>query len=574
STLITGPLHRIVKTAERIAAGDMRSRADVQGKDEVGKLAQTFNLMLDRLTTARDELETLNRTLEQRVEERARELTDEITERRRAEERYRLLFQRNLAGVYIASADGKIISCNDACARLFGYEFAEDYLAEGGTIAYLNERHRDAVIRRLHANGAVFNEEVELKARNNHAVWALENIRLVPGHYGAEPTLEGILLDINDRKRTEKDIAFRAYHDVLTALPNRALFMDRLGLAMANAQRKRQRLAVMFLDLDELKFVNDTLGHDVGDRLLKMVAERLSTTLRQGDTVARVGGDEFVVLLPDINHETEARRAAQKILKAMGSAFVHESDEMHITASIGLAIGPRDGATPEALIRNADSAMYRAKQSGGNSIELYRHVGPEIIGRSGQEQELRQAIDRDEFVVYFQPQVTVDTRELVGVEALVRWNHSERGMIEPASFIPVAEHTGLITLLGETVLRKACEHAMLWQRDGCFVPRIGVNVSPRQLYQRQFVGMVERVLSSTGFDPRLLELELTESMAVQKSDRIRELLQSLRDMGIAIAVDDFGTGQSSLSYVKQFAVDTVKIDRSFVIDVTRKPSDQ
>jgi diguanylate cyclase (GGDEF)-like protein/PAS domain S-box-containing protein len=574
STMITGPLHRIVKTAEHIAAGDMHSRADVQSKDEVGKLAQTFNLMLDRLTTAREELETLNRTLEQRVEERARELTEEITERRRAEERYRLLFQRNLAGVYIAASDGKIISCNDACARLFGYEFAEDYLAEDGRIAYVNERHRDSVIRRLHANGAVFNEEVELKKKNNQPVWALENIRLVPGHNGAEPTFEGILLDISDRKRAEEDIAFRAYHDVLTALPNRALFMDRLGLAMANAQRRRHRLAVMLLDLDELKFVNDTLGQDVGDSLLKMVATRLTTTLRQGDTVARVGGDEFVVLLPDINHETEARRAAQKILKVMESPFVHESDEMHITASIGLAIGPRDGATPEALMRNADSAMYRSKQSGGNSIELYRHVGPEIIGRSAQEQELRQAIDRDEFVVFFQPQVTIDTRELVGVEALVRWNHGDRGMIEPMSFIPVAEHTGLITLLGETVLRKACEHAMQWQRNGCLVPRVGVNVSPRQLHQRQFVGMIERVLVATGFDPNLLELELTESMAVQKSERIRALLQSLRDMGIAIAVDDFGTGQSSLSYVKQFAVDTVKIDRSFVIDVTRKPSDQ
>ena len=574
STLITGPLHRIVKTAEQIAGGEVNRRADVEGKDEVGKLARTFNVMLDRISEAREELEALNRTLEQRVEERARELTEEITERRRAEERYRLLFQRNLAGVYIASASGKMISCNDACARLFGYEFAEEFLAARGAITYINERHRDAVLRRLDANGAVFNEEVELRDRNDEAVWALENVRLIPGHDGAEGTLEGILLDINDRKRAEEEIAFRAYHDGLTGLPNRSLLIDRVGVAMASAQRKKQRLAVMFLDIDELKIINDTLGHGAGDGLLKLVAARLSETLRQGDTVARVGGDEFVVLLPEIDHEADAQRAAQKILRVIGKPFMFEQDELHITASIGVAIGGRDGATAEALIRNADGAMYRAKQSGGNRVELYRHVGPGIMGRTAQEQELRQAIDGDEFVILFQPQVTIDSRELVGVEALVRWNHPQRGMIEPAGFITVAEHSGLITVLGEIVLRKALQHGMEWQENGCKLPRISVNVSPRQLYQRNFVGMVERVLSMTGFDPHLLELELTESIALQKSERIRALIRSLRRMGIAIAVDDFGTGQSSLSYVKEFPVDTVKIDRSFVIGVARKTSDQ
>ncbi len=560
---------------ERVLIQTSRSRATVAlGKDEVGKLARSFNLMLDRLSAAREELEMLNLTLEQRVEERARELTEEITGRRRAQERYRLLFERNLAGVYIASVDGKIISCNDACARLFRFEFAEDFLAADGAIRYMNARHRDVVMRRLVANGAVFNEEVELRDRNGEAVWALENVRLVPGDGGKEATLEGILLDINDRKRAEGDITFRAYHDELTSLPNRALFLDRVGVAMANVQRKKRRLAVLFLDLDELKVVNDTLGHDVGDALLKMVASRLTDALRQGDTVARVGGDEFVILLPEISHESDAQRASQKILKTIGKPFVLESDELHITASIGLAIGPRDGATPESLIRNADGAMYLAKQSGGNRCELYRDVGPGIIGRTAQEAELRLAIDRDEFVMHFQPQVTIDSRELVGVEALVRWNHAERGMIEPSAFIPLTEHTGLITVLGEVVLRKACEQGMAWQREGCIVPRIAVNVSPRQLYQRDFVGMVTRVLKVTGFNPQLLELELTESMVIQKSDRSRAILKSLRAMGIAIAVDDFGTGQSSLSYVKQFAVDTVKIDRSFVIDVVRKKSDQ
>ncbi|PYQ61349.1 MAG: hypothetical protein DMF58_05215 [Acidobacteria bacterium] len=574
STLITGPLRRIAETAERIAAGEMNSRAEVESKDEVGQLARTFNVMLDRL-------EDLNRTLERRVDERTQELTGEVTERRRAEEalrgseeRYRLLFQRNLAAVYIASADGKIISCNDACARLFGFEFAEEFIEQWGAIEYMSDRYREDVLRRLYLNGAVFNEEVELRDRNNQPVWALENVRLVPGKDGADATLEGILLDINDRKRAEEEIAFRAYHDELTGLPNRPLFIDRVAVAMANAQRKKQRVAVMFLDLDDLKIVNDTLGHAAGDVLLKMVAARLTNMLRQGDTVARVGGDEFVVLLPEMKSESDGLRAAEKIVRALSKPFVLDSDELHVTASIGVAVGPRDGATADDLIRNADGAMYRAKQSGGNRVELYRRVGPAILGRIAQEEEMRQAIDGDEFFLLFQPQVTIHRRELVGVEALVRWKHPERGVIEPASFISAAEQTGLITTLGEIVLRKACEQGMEWQAHGYTVPRIAVNVSPRQLYQRNFVGMVERILAMTGFDPERLELELTESMAVQKSERSRAILRDLRGMGIAIGVDDFGTGHSSLTYIKQFPVDTVKIDRSFVVGVTRKRSDQ
>ncbi|HJT17813.1 MAG TPA: EAL domain-containing protein [Thermoanaerobaculia bacterium] len=573
STVITGPLHRIAETAERIAAGDINSRAAVESKDEVGRLAKTFNLMVDRIAAARAELETLNRTLEQRVEERTQELRGEITERRRSEERYRLLFERNLAGVYIASTDGTIISCNDACARLFGFEFAEEFLENGAAIRYMNEHHRESVMRRLEANGAVFNEEVQLRDTNDQPVWALENVRLVEGRAG-QPTLEGILLDITDRKRAEEEIAYRAYHDELTGLPNRPLFADRVEVALANASRKKQRVAAMFLDLDDLKIVNDTLGHATGDTLLKMVATRLTETLRQGDTIARVGGDEFVVLLPEVNHEADALRAAHKILRAISKPFVLDADELHISASIGVAIGPRDGDSAETLIRNADGAMYRAKQSGGNRVELYRHVGPAILGRIAQEEELRQAMDRDEFVLLIQPQVRIETRELVGVEALVRWNHPERGMIEPAGFISVAEHTGLITVLGEIVLRKACEHGVEWQSAGFTLPRVSVNVSPRQLYQRNFVGMVERALAMTGFDPSFLELELTESLAVSKSERIRDILQSLREIGVAIAVDDFGTGQSSLTYIKDFPVDTVKIDRSFVIDVVQKRSDQ
>src|SRR2546430_3433368 len=271
STVITGPLRRIADTAERFAAGETDSRASVESGDEVGQLARAFNLMLDRIGAARGELEMLNRTLEQRVAIRTEELTGEITERRRAEEglrqsevRYRMLFERNLAGVYIASTDGTIISCNDACARLFGFEFAEEFMEQSAGITYMNDHHRGAVMRRLELNGAVFNEEVQLRDRKNQGVWALENIRLVQPSGSGQPTLEGILLDINDRKKAEVEIAYRAYHDELTGLPNRPLFVDRLEVALANARRKKIRVGTMFLDLHDLKTANDTLGHPAG----------------------------------------------------------------------------------------------------------------------------------------------------------------------------------------------------------------------------------------------------------------------------------------------------------------------
>ena len=581
SALITEPLRRMVKATQRIAAGDLDTRAELATDDEVGQLARSFNVMLDRLAEARTELESFSRMLEERVDERARALSFEMSQHRRSkvalrssEERYRLLFDRNLAGVYIAAVDGSIIGCNDACAQLFRYDTQEEFLQQSGVISYMNPRDRDSIMRRLRADGAVMNEEVELRAKNGESVWALENVRLIPPQEDMGPTLEGILLNITDRKRAEEEIAYRAYHDSLTSLPNRSLFLDRLGLAVAHATRRKQQLAVMFLDLDDLKTINDTLGHGMGDNLLKMVAGRLRETLREEDTVARVGGDEFLVLLPEVESEKDAENVARKLLSAIRQPFLVEQDELHVTTSLGVAIFPRDGTTAETLMRNADGAMYSVKEAGGNGVEVCSRSGPRSVGRLALDEELREAIEGDQFVVWFQPQVTIENRQLVGVEALARWQHPERSLVDPAGFIPVAEHTGLIIALGEMILRKACEQGVRWQQQGYPPLRIAVNVSPRQLYQRDFVGMVKRIVAESGLDPRLLEIELTESVALQKSDRSVRILRRLRDLGIAIAVDDFGTGQSSLSYLKEFPVDTIKIDRSFVINVTRNPSDQ
>lgn len=557
STVITGPLQRIVETSEEIAAGDFSKRAAVTSEDEVGQMAHSFNRMVERV-------EEWNRTLETRVAERTRELAA-------SEEQYRRLFERNLAGVYVASEDGTVADCNDACAQLFGYAVREDLLLR--KIEYVHPHQRDSIVRRLREQGTVANEEVELRGRDGGTVWALENVRRIPPANGNPAVLEGILLDISDRRRAEQEIAFKAYHDGLTRLPNRALFLDRLEVAIAQARRNQTTLAVLFLDLDDMKSINDTFGHAVGDRVLQSVGERLVSATRGGDTVARVGGDEFLVLLAN-NDEGEAERVARNLLERLSAPLPLDRDELYITTSIGVALFPADGDDAETLIRHADGAMYRVKEGGGHDLELSSRGARRNVGRLSLEEQLRAAIERDELVLHYQPQVHIGTRELSGAEALVRWQRPDGTLVMPSGFMTVCEQSGLITALGEIVLTKACAQMVEWQKAGTAPLRMGVNVSARQFYQRDFTGMVERVLASTGLAPLRLELEITETVAMQTSERALQMLRHLREMGIAVAVDDFGTGQSSLSYLKRFPVDTVKIDRSFVNDLISGENDE
>jgi diguanylate cyclase (GGDEF)-like protein/PAS domain S-box-containing protein len=558
STVITGPLQRIVETTEEIAAGDFSKRAAVTTSDEVGHLAASFNRMVERV-------EDWNRTLEIRVVERTRELAA-------SEEQYRLLFERNLAGVYRAVESGKLVDCNDACAHILGYATRRELL-DAGDILYAHPHERDSMVRRLREHGAIVNEEVELCAKDGKTVWALENVRRLPAEGDAPPMLEGILLDITDRKRSERDIAYKAYHDQLTGLPNRALFLDRLDVALAQARREGTSLAVMFLDLDDMKSINDTFGHVVGDRVLTAVGERLVSVVRGGDTVARVGGDEFLVLLAGSDAEA-ADLVPRKILERISEPLTIDRDSLYLTTSIGVASYPGDGEDAETLIRNADGAMYRVKEAGGHDVQIASRGGKRTLGRLSLEEQLREALERDEFVLHYQPQVYIDRRTLSGAEALVRWQRADGTIVSPAGFMPVLEQSGLITILGEVVLTKACQQMVEWQKVGTAPLRMGVNVSARQFYQRDFVGMVERALASTGLAPLRLELEITETVAMQTSSRALEMLQHLRGLGIAVAVDDFGTGQSSLSYLKRFPVDTVKIDRSFVNDLISGENDE
>ena len=386
-----------------------------------------------------------------------------------------------------------------------------------------------------------------------------------------QPGVRGIVLnarDISRHKSLETQLVQRALHDQLTGLPNRTLFMDRLEQAIERSARRGKFAAVLFLDLDRFKLVNDNLGHDNGDQLLVKVAERLRGCLRRVDTIARIGGDEFTVLLEDVGVSADAALVAERIIEAFRGSFRIENQEIFVGASIGIALGGRDqGTTAQGLLRNADIAMYRAKANGRACFEVFKASMRETVkGRLKMETELRRALDRGELRLHYQPQVDLRSARIVGLEALVRWEHPERGLVPPGSFIPMAEETGLILPIGRWVLETACRQASIWRAD----TEIGldlvmaVNLSPRQFRHPRLVQDVGQVLAESGLDASGLEVEITEGTAMGDADATVKTLEHLKAIGIRLAIDDFGTGYSSLGYLKRFPIDVLKVDRSFV----------
>lgn len=395
-----------------------------------------------------------------------------------------------------------------------------------------------------------------------------ENVRYGERELGVLSFVSRHIATALDRKRAQETIRHHAYHDVLTLLPNRMLFRDRFLQAIAQANRNRQMLAMMFLDLDRFKMINDTLGHAVGDRLLQETATRLNRCLREGDTVARLGGDEFLVLAPGIHGLEDTAKIAEKILQELRPSFQFDGHDLHVTTSIGISIYPHDGEDVETLVKNADIALYRAKDAGRNNYQLYT---PEMNARAYEllkmENSLRGALDRGEFVLYYQPQVCRTSGKLAGMEALVRW-FSNGKIVTPGEFISVAEDTGIIVPMGEWVLREACRQNREWQEQGLEPVPVAVNISARQFQQQGLVSSIAKILEDSGVDSSVLELELTESVIMHDPVGAVDTLGELKDMGIGVCIDDFGTGYSSLSYLKRFPIDTLKIDQSFVRDCT------
>ncbi|MCP3775934.1 EAL domain-containing protein [Paenibacillus sp. MZ04-78.2] len=388
------------------------------------------------------------------------------------------------------------------------------------------------------------------------------------------PILYIVLTDIRNRELTVRQLTYLAYHDMLTGLPNRQKFQQSVGKSIRAAKLSGRKLSVMFIDLDRFKNVNDTFGHAFGDLLLAEAAERLKSGLQAGDCVSRQGGDEFTVLIKDASQPQDIEKTAQKIIHLLSQPFPIDGHEVRVGCSIGIAMYPQDGEDPITLMKNADTAMYRAKELGRNGYRFYKaEMNDTVIQKLVMEEWLNKALEQEEFVLYYQPQVDIFTTRMNGMEALIRWNHPRLGFISPGEFIPLAEETGLIIPIGQWVLRTACKQNKAWQLAGFPPLKMAVNISPIQFHQHDFVQVVLDALQESGLEPRYLELEITESIAMYHVDQVIQKLQTLRDLGVHISMDDFGTGYSSLGYLKKFPIDKLKIAQQFVRDITVDPDD-
>ena len=380
--------------------------------------------------------------------------------------------------------------------------------------------------------------------------------------------------DVSAARAMSQQMTHSAQHDVVTNLPNRMLLHDRISQSISLARRQNRPLAVLFLDLDRFKHINDSLGHAVGDQLLQSISERLLAGVRNSDTVSRQGGDEFVILLSEISHPEDAATSARKILLSLNAPHNIEGHDLDIAGSIGISIYPGDGEDAETLIKNADTAMYHAKENGRNNFQFFKpEMNLQAVERQSLEGSLRHALDRCEFLLHYQPKIDLFTGQITGAEALIRWQHPERGLVSPAQFVPIAEDCGLILPIGRWVLREACKQAREWQCAGLPFKRVSINVSASEFRGKTFLEQVRTTLRETGLEARYLDLELTEGVLMQNAKSTASVLQELKRMGVHLAVDDFGTGYSSLSYLRQFPIDVLKIDQSFVRQISGDPND-
>jgi diguanylate cyclase (GGDEF)-like protein/PAS domain S-box-containing protein len=458
---------------------------------------------------------------------------------------------------------GFITSWNKGAERLFGYCAAE---AVGRNVLFLYEDQDQAELNDIFLEQGGREMDVRRRKKSGEVFWASLSLTPMSDHAGNPTGLIGYLTDITDRKQAEERIHYLAYYDALTGLPNRSLLMKLTDHALTVAQRSQTQASLLFVDLNRFKPINDTLGHSVGDRLLQQVAMRFRASLRNEDILARLGSDEFVIGLFDLNESVYSSNVAQKLLASLEAPFWIDDHELRIGASIGISVFPQDGNDSVTLLRLADIAMFRTKQGTENSEGGYTYYCDEmnerILSRLRIESGLRHAIKHDQLLLHYQPKVDLRSGRIIGAEALVRWNHPERGMVQPVEFIPVAEETGLILLLGDWVLRTACAQARAWQQAGIPALRIAVNVSARE-FTAALPGRVRDALLHYGLDAAWLELEITESMLMQSIDRVITIMDQIASLGITLALDDFGTGYSSLSYLKRFPIDTLKIDGSF-----------
>jgi diguanylate cyclase (GGDEF)-like protein len=499
---------------------------------------------------------------------------------RRAQETYAAASEANLDAFFVLRAlrgedgriaDFRIVSANSRAEQMTGR--TKEQMRSNTLLEWLPRAREIGMfgnLCRISAKGGVYQQEWRNDMPELNAEWIHGQV------VGVEGGVVAILRDITDHKRDEARIVHMAHHDALTGLPNRSLVGDRLAQAILHAEREGQQVMVAFVDLDGFKLVNDTLGHTAGDELLRTVAGRMVECVRKSDTVGRFGGDEFVLVLPQAD-AGDADRAAllDKVLAAVVRPMMLDGQEVRVSCSIGAAVYPRDGQDRDTLMMNADAAMYRAKELGKNNCQFYAHeMNASLEEKLALMEGLRKAVDDDQLRLLYQPKVDLATGHVFGVEALVRWQHPERGMVRPDQFIPLAEESGMIVAIGEWVLREACRQARRWQDAGLPPVSMSVNVSPRQFDDRRLVARVSAALAEAGLEPRWLELEVTESLIMRDVQQAVDKMRELEAMGIALSIDDFGTGYSSLAALKSFPISRLKIDKSFVRDLAHSADDQ
>ena len=485
------------------------------------------------------------------------------------------VFDFALEGIFITDTNGNILAANASASRITGY--SNDKLL-GQNPRILKSDHHDeqfyqALWQSVHKNNQ-WQGEIWNKRKNGQVYPEWLSISPIKNDLGEVENYIGIFIDISKQKEAEKRLIHQVNHDNLTGLPNRVLFLDRLNMAVLQAKRNDRMIAVLFIDLDHFKYINDTFGHTQGDQILQKVASRLKTGLRENDTLARMGGDEFTIILQDFDSRHDVEFIANRINSSLDKPIFLGQQEVYISSSIGISILPEDGLNADVLMKRADTAMYSAKRNGRKQLHFFQS---EMEGYSCQrletERHLRRALEQNEFLLHYQPQFDLVSGRIIGAEALLRWQRPDTGLVPPDQFIPLAEENGMILPIGEWVLKEACKQACSWQRAGWHSFRIAVNLSARQFSQVGLSSIISNILTDSGLAPNHLELELTETAAMQHVESTLQTLMTLKQTGVSLSIDDFGTGYSSLSYLKQFPIDRLKIDRSFIADIANDPND-
>jgi diguanylate cyclase (GGDEF)-like protein/PAS domain S-box-containing protein len=595
---ITAPLEELAQATSNLPE---RLKSDLpvawpdSGGTDVGALVRNFQTLADELEKNYGESRKVGTESEKVFDDImaqrnwevftvGRKLRVEMDRRKRIEElmfkletaesKYRFLVEKTLVGVYFLTGD-RLSYVNPRFAEIFGYRIEEltpdhrltDLVAKEDRVLVAGNLRRQML-------GEVNNLQFKFRGVTKDGRPIHVEVLSGKGAYEGQTAILGTLMDITARVQAEQTIEHMAYHDPLTGLPNRLLFADRAHQALNFAMRNQQLIGMLFLDLDHFKNVNDTLGHAAGDQLLKSMTERLRECLRDSDTIGRFGGDEFNILVTQVKQESDVSLVAHKIIRAMSFPFHIEGHEIYLTCSIGISLYPRDCNDVHALIKNADTALYRAKDLGRNNYQIYSPaMNARALERMAMENSLRRVLERNELRVHYQAQVSLLTGKIVGMEALVRWEHEIGEMIQPSVFIPLAEQIGVIAPIGEWVLRTACHQAKAWQQEGFAPLRVGINVSASQLQDPKFADVVAHIINESKIDPKWINLEITESVVMEDVKEAVGKFRQLHDVGITLAIDDFGIGYSSLSYLRDFPVDQLKMDRSFVQNLPRQTND-